>query len=96
MAYTATITKGSVTKSHYYYNVSLEVVVNDGVEDILTFSVTERYHPNEAPSVVVGKLQLSIKDKWDKYAEEQVVRNAAALDTAITSLNTLMNTYINN
>ena len=95
MANTATVTKSSVTKTDSYFNVSVDVVINDGTTDIITTSVSARYIEGTAPSEVTAKLQTEIKDIWDKYQAEQAIYNAVALDNAITTLNTQLNTYIN-
>jgi hypothetical protein len=96
MAFTATITKSSVTRSGSLYNVSLKVVINDGAEDVLDFNISARYN-SSAPdmSSLMATLQDQIKDRWDEYASNKVVFDATVLTTGVATLQSQANTYIN-
>ncbi len=95
MANIATITKGTVVKFNGYFNVPVNVVVNDGTTDILTFSVSAKYNSITPAGEVVDKLREKIKAKWDKYIASKAIEDSAALDTAIATMTTQLNTYIN-
>ena len=95
MAYTATITKNSVTKQGNLFNVSVDVVINDGTTDVVDTSVSARYIAGTSPSFVTAKLQSKIKDLWDTYIAEKAIYDAVALDTAITTLQSNLTAYIN-
>ena len=96
MANTATITKNSITKTGSNYNVSLNVVINDGATDILDFSISAKYNP-KAPnmSAIMASLQTQIKNKWDDYIDNQGVFTSATLDSGVTTLQNQVNAYIN-
>ncbi len=96
MAYAATITKKSVTKSGGIYKISLRIVINDGTGDVLDFTISAKYNPNTPDmSAILASLQQQIKDKWDDYSDNQGIFNAAVLDSGIASLQSQVNTYIN-
>jgi len=95
MPYTATVTKSNVTQADNYFNISVDVVINDGTSDIITTSASARYKDGTAPSEVTARLKTKIKAIWDKYVAEQAIYNAGPLDTAITTLNAELNAYIN-
>lgn len=96
MAYTATITKSSVTQSGGLYNVSLSIVINDGAIDVLNFIASVKYN-NNAPDMgaISNSLQDQIKDKWDTYVANKEIFDAVALTTLVTSLQSQTNAYIN-
>lgn len=96
MAYTATLTKASVSKQGNLYRAAISVVINDGVDDVLDFEVSEKYNPN-APNMdgVKNGLQNQIKEKWDEYAENKNIFDATAFTSLVSSLQTQTNTYIN-
>lgn len=97
MAYTAVVTKQSVSKAGAtLYQVSVKLVVNDGVDDVFEATASTRYNPN-APDMAAIKtaLQADLKDKWDKWADEQGIYNATAFDTLVGEIQTATTTYIN-
>jgi len=97
MAYTATVTKQSVSKvSNLIFNVTINVVVNDGVSDVFESAASENYNTNEADmNGIKARLLKQFKDKWDKYAEEHNIFSAAAFDTIVGQIQSTANTYIN-
>jgi len=97
MAYTATITKGAVSKTEGgLYNISIDMVVNDGENDVFERSFSTKYNPN-APNMnaLKAELQGKIVADWDKFIAEAGIKDAAAFDSLISSLQTQANTYIN-
>ena len=97
MAYTATITKESVTRlTDDDYQVSIHVFVKDELENIiLEKDYSERYYSALDVDTVRLKLQNQIKADWDKYLAEQTIYNAAQFDGVISQLESALNTYIN-
>ena len=96
MAFTAVITKESVTKSKHNYNIVLKVVINDGAADILDFNISVKYNPNMADmSGIMTLLQTQIKEKWDTYEANKTVFDAGMLTTGVATLQTQANNYIN-
>ena len=95
MTYTATITKGSVVKTGSVYSIPVDVVINDGENDILTFGVSSKYKPSTPSSTVVDTLRDKIKAHWDEYIASKAIEDSASLDTAISTMTTQLNTYIN-
>ena len=95
MTYTATITKGSVVKTGSVYSIPVDVIINDGTADILTFSVSAKYNPSTPSSTVVDTLRDKIKAHWDEYIASKAIEDSASLDTAISTMTTQLNTYIN-
>jgi hypothetical protein len=97
MAYTATVTKQSVTEiCPNIYSVSINVVVNDGSDDVFEASASAGYRSTE-PDLdgIKARLIQSFKVKWDKWVVEQQIFNAAAFDTMISGIQTTANSYIN-
>ena len=93
--YTATLTKSSVTKNGNFYVESINVVINDGVDDVLDFEISEKYNPN-APNMdaVKAGLQAQIKTKWDNYIENKNIFDADAFTRLVATLHSQTNTYI--
>lgn len=95
MANIATLIAGKITKTDNYFNVPINVIINDGLTDILNFVVSARYSSGTNPSVVIDKLRKKIKTKWDKYKAEKAIEDSASLAAAVIELKTQMDTYIN-
>ena len=97
MAYTATVTKESVSKiSDVIYQVAIKVVVNDGAVDVFESTVSEQYNSNTGNlATVKARLLAQLQEEWDKYAAEHLVFSAAEFDTMVGEIQTLANTYIN-
>lgn len=95
MSYTATITKEKVTQIGTLYQVTIEVVINDGVEDVLTFYPSEKYNP-AAPNMdsVKSGLQAQIKAKCDEFKDNKDIFDATAFTSLVTTLQTQTNSYI--
>lgn len=98
MAYTATVTKGNVTKNLKtgIFNVSIRCVVNDGSEDVFDVTATGRHNPS-SPNLAATRQSLinQIKKKWDKFLAEKSIHDAAALDAMVNQIQENANTYMN-
>lgn len=97
MAYTATVTKQSVSKvNDHIFSVSIHVVVNDGVSDVFEVDISEQYNNNEPDlEEIKARMIAELRDKWDKWAAEHQIFSAAAFDTIIGQIQTAANAYIN-
>ncbi len=96
MAYTTVFTKGLVRKiSSEDYIVSINVAISEDSVLIkeLTFSI--RYNIAWTMDQILIKLQKKMKVYWDKYTDEQNILNKPALDTLISNIKTVFDTYIN-
>lgn len=98
MANIVTMTKGAVSLNvdTGIYSVPVNFIINDGASDILVGTVNTKYNPTEPDLVgIENRLKSDIKSAWDKYVAEIAVRDAAAFDTMITSLESQANAYVN-
>ncbi len=97
MAYTAVVTKDSVTQvNDTIYNVTIRMVVNDGAEDVFDKTASAQYNSNSADLAgVKDRLIEQLQEQWDKYADEYGIYVAAAFDTMISQIQTAANTYVN-
>lgn len=97
MAYTATITKESVSRINAnVYRISIKMVVNDGVEDVFEASASAKYNSNSPDlNAIKAALLADVRGKWDKFADEQGIYKAAAFDTMMSEIQSTANTYIN-
>ncbi len=95
MAYTATITKQSITKVKDGFMVSINVVVNDGVEDVFTQTVSKRHVTGDPINEIKAILQNKIKVEWDKYIGEKTIYDHAGYATLCSDLTTSLNAYTN-
>lgn len=97
MAYTVTLTKESVVQSgNGSYTITFLASVSDGVDTVFEEFVSGRYNPN-APDLEDTKDQIRdvFTDRWDKWAEENGILTSAALDAALSALQTQAQTYVN-
>lgn len=97
MAYTAVVTKESVSKlNDNIYQCSIKLVVNDGTKDVFTETVSEQYNVN-APDLsgIKNRLLAQLQVKWDKYADEHGIYTASAFDAMVSEIQATANTYIN-
>lgn len=97
MAYTAVVTKESVSKlNDSIYQVTIKLVVNDGTSDVFSESVSEQYN-NNAPDLsgIKSRLLEQLQVKWDKYKAEHVIYIATAFDAMVSEIQTTANAYIN-
>ena len=87
MALTVAVTKKSVTLTQDgLYNVTLNMqYLNDAVV-LINQDFSENYWVGQTPAFVVGKFKEKMQKAIDDYKAAQLIFNAAALDTAITTL----------
>ncbi len=95
MTYTATIIKQSVTKQKDGFIININVVVNDGVDDIFDQSFSKRHSTGDPLSDIETVFQKKIKVAWDEYISEKTVFDNASFDSLCTSLDSTLTTYIN-
>ena len=97
MAYSATVTKVSVAQVRdAIFNVSIGVIVNDGVTDVMDRTYSAQYNDN-APDLekLKSELQGKIQVDWGKYVEQKALFDAAAFDTMVTDIKNALNAYTN-
>lgn len=97
MAYTAVVTKGTVSKTKKdSYNIVVNVKVNDGTSDIFDQNFNVRYNSNAANmDDIQNSLVNDIKEAWDEYAAENNIFNAPVFDSLVGDLQTQSNIYMN-
>lgn len=96
MTNTATATKQRVVKLNVIdYQITVHVVVSDGVSSVIDKDYSERYNNTTNPSTILTALQNQIKVDWDNYKAEQVIFNASALNNVVSTIETNLNAYIN-
>lgn len=96
MAYTVVVTKKSVTKTGNFYNITLHVVVNDGVEDVLTNDLSAKYNPNAGSfDNAVDEIKQRFIAEWDAYTENKAIFDSGTLNTTVGNLQTQANAYVN-
>ena len=97
MAYTVTMTKQSVSiAANGIYMISMGMVVNDGVSDVFETTLSEKYNVNAGNlDDFKTAIQNELKKRWDKWAAEQAVLSAAALDTVLGQVQAAATAYVN-
>ena len=96
MAYTTIFTKESVRLINKdNYTLSIKVVVNDGVDDIVEKVVSVRYNTGWNVSDVKAKFVTKFKLFWDNYIDENNIYESVAFDTLTADIKSLFDTYIN-
>lgn len=96
MAYSSTVTKGWPNKKNGIMIITIDVVINDGVEDVLTFSETAKYNEDiDSIGDVLGSFQEKLIAKCDKYLAEKAIYDATAFDNMVSTLETQLDNYLN-
>ena len=97
MAYTAVLTKVSVTKeSSVLYSIEVNCKISDGATVIFEQNVTVKHNINTGNFNTFRDAVINeLKPIWDKFKAEQVIFSAAQLDTALSTIQSQINTYIN-
>jgi len=96
MANTVIVTRTGVEKRGNLFDITNNVVINDGVSDIMDFEVSTRYNPNAGDfSAFQNSLDAQIKAAWDEFEANQGVFDDAGLDTAVQTVQTSATTYTN-
>ncbi len=95
MAYTTTITKSTVKKAEGGYIISVNVVVNDGSEDIFERVFSKRHISADPISEVKTVLESKIKAAWDKFKAERAVLEQTEFNTLCSDLTNSIGNHIN-
>lgn len=97
MAYTAVVTKQSISKiSETIYQCSIRVVVNEGQDDVWQTDISEQYNTNAGDLAdVKNRLLNELRKQWDEYVAENNIFYAAAFDLMVGEIQTAANNYIN-
>ena len=97
MAYTVTLSKVSVTQvASVIYDATIRCRINDGVSDVVDTQVTVRHNTNSATlNSFMDLLRAELVKVWDKFRTEQNLLHAAALNTALGTVQAQANTYVN-
>jgi len=84
---TIQITKKSVKLvQSKLYSITLNMLYLDGAIEILNLDFTCKYRTGENVNNIIAKFQSKMQAEIDNYKAEQVIYNAATLDTAIATL----------
>jgi hypothetical protein len=87
MALSKTVTKKSVKYAMEKLNIiTFNLVVLDGAVEVINQDFSCNYIPGDAPASKVAEIVKQMQVVIDRYKAEQVIFNAAALDTAVTSI----------
>lgn len=97
MAYTAVLSKVNATKeSSVLYSIEVNCKISDGATVIFEQNVTVKHNTNTGNFNTFRDAVINeLKPIWDKFKAEQGVFSAAQLDTALSSIQGQINTYIN-
>ena len=97
MAYTAVITKQSVSKASGSddFIVTIHVVIDDGVDTVLEKGYSQVYNSNTDVADIKDKLQAELVSDWNIFLSEKAIYDAAQFTTLVDQIQTATNTYIN-
>lgn len=97
MAYTAVLTKVNANKeSSVLYSIEVNCKISDGATVILEQNATVKHNMNTGNfNAFHDAIINELKPIWDKFKAEQVIFSAAQLDTALSSIQSQINIYIN-
>ena len=84
---TAIVTKKSVKYvQDKMHNITFNLVVSDGAVEVINKDFSCQYQPGETPAQKVASITKEMQIEIDRYKAEQVIFNAAELDTAVTNI----------
>ena len=97
MAYTAVVTKQSVSKASGSddFIVTIHVVIDDGADVVLEKDYSQVYNSNTNVADIKDKLQDDLVADWEVFLSEKVIYDAAQFTTLVNQINTAANAYIN-
>ena len=97
MAYTAAVTKQSVSKASGSddFIVTIHVVIDDGADVVLEKDYSQTYNSNTNVADIKDKLQDDLVVDWEVFLSEKVIYDAAQFTTLVNQINTAANAYIN-
>lgn len=92
MPLTATVTKvGVISSDKDVFQVTLNLKVNDGVSDVVDDNFIHQYskfNNLDSLEVVQERFRVDMQQAIDFYKDADQISNSAALDTAVTDLET--------
>jgi len=92
MALVATVTKARVIeKQKNLWNVVVNMVLTDGGVEVLNKDYSVEYIPGDVIANKQATLYAMMEEDKDKYASEQNIFDAAALDTVVANIQTTLN-----
>ena len=84
---TVTITKVSVKEAQLgLWLITLNLKYLDGTTELIKQDFSIRYRPGQKLSDILPRVKGEMQGTIDAYKREQVILNTAALNTAITNL----------
>lgn len=87
MALSKVITKKSVTLTQpKLYSIVFNLTLSDGGVEVLNQDFSVEYHTGDNVASKTAKVIEDMQGAVDKYKAEQVILNAAAMDTAVTTI----------
>jgi hypothetical protein len=87
MARTVTVTKRSVTTGQDgLFSITLNLLYKEDAAILLDQDFAENYWTGQAPSLVTAKVKERMQKAIDNYKACETIFNAAALNTAVTTL----------
>jgi len=87
MALSTVVTKKSVSLlAAGQYQITLNMQYLDDAVVLLDQDFTEHYHNSQTPASVFVVFKAKMQEAISQYKAEQVIYNASALDTAVTTL----------
>jgi len=97
MAYTAVVTKQSVSKASGSddFIVTIHVVIDDGVDTALEKDYSQVYNSNTDVADIKDKLQAELVADWNRFLSEKAIYGAAQFTTLVGEIQTAANVYIN-
>lgn len=92
MALVATVTKKSVSESMLdLFNITLNMVLVDGVDEVINRDYSVRYRPGDSISAKQTALYKMMHEDIQKYESEKQIFDAAALNTVVANVEAALN-----
>lgn len=87
MALVAAVTKKEVTRDIVnVYNITMNMVLTDDSVEVIDRDYSIRYRSGDEVGGKISQLITQMQADIDRYKAEQTIFNAAALDTAVTTI----------
>ena len=95
MAYTATITRESVEAQGGLFDISVRMVVSDGVNDVFDEVITVKYKEGDPIDEAESDIMFKLKKLWDEYIDAKQMFDAPAFVNVVSGIQDAANIYIN-
>ena len=95
MAYTATITREGVEAHGGDFDISVRMVVSDGVDDVFDEVITVRYKQGDPIDEAESDIMFQLKQLWDEYADAKQMFDTPAFINVVSDIQDAANVYIN-